>query len=83
MLKIVYPIGYGMDVHKSFEVISITVSNDHGVTTYKSKQFSIFIRDLCRCVTGFAESNCKEVVPNKLKSSVPSVPIRTILNFVN
>ena len=33
MLKIVYPICCGMDVHKSF-VVCIASTNDHGVTTY-------------------------------------------------
>ena len=42
MLKIVYPICCGMDVHKSFVVACIATTNDHGVTTYKSKRFSTF-----------------------------------------
>ena len=40
MLKIVYPICCGMDVHKSFVVACIASTNGHGVTTYKSKRFS-------------------------------------------
>ena len=49
MLKIVYPICCGMDVHKSFIVACIATTNDHGVTTYKSKRFSAFAGDLRRC----------------------------------
>ena len=40
MLKIVYPICCGMDVHKSFLVACIATTNEQGVTTYTSKRFS-------------------------------------------
>ena len=39
MLKIVYPICCGMDVHKSFLVACIASINEQGVTTYKGKRF--------------------------------------------
>ena len=58
MLKIVYPICCGMDVHKSFVVACIATTNDHGVTNYKSKRFSTFTGDLRRCAD---ENNCKDV----------------------
>ena len=61
MLKIVYPICCGMDVHKSFVVACIASTNDHGVTTYKSKRFSTFTRDLRRCAAWLAENDCKDV----------------------
>ena len=61
MLKIVYPICCGMDVHKSFVVVCIASTNDHGVTTYKSKRFSTFTGDLRRCAAWLAENNCKDV----------------------
>ena len=61
MLKIVYPICCGMDVHKSFVVVCIASTNDHGVTTYKSKHFSTFTGDLRRCAAWLAENNCKDV----------------------
>ena len=61
MLKIVYPICCGMDVHKSFVVACIASTNDHGVTTYKSKRFSTFTGDLRRCAAWLAENNCKDV----------------------
>ena len=61
MLKIVYPICCGMDVHKSFVVVCIASTNDHGVTTYKSKRFSTFTEDLRRCTAWLAENNCKDV----------------------
>lgn len=61
MLKIVYPVCCGMDVHKSFLVACIASTNDHGVTTYKSKRFSTFTGDLRRCAAWLSENNCKDV----------------------
>lgn len=61
MLKIVYPICCGMDVHKSFIVACIASTNDKGVTTYKSKRFSTFTNELRRCATWLAENDCKDV----------------------
>ena len=50
-----------MDVHKSFVVACIAATNDHGVTTYKSKRFSTFATDLRRCASWLAENHCKDV----------------------
>lgn len=61
MLKIVYPICCGMDVHKSFLVACIAFTNDKGVTTYKRKRFSTFSNDLRRCAKWLADNNCKDV----------------------
>lgn len=61
MLKIVYPVCCGMDVHKSFVVACIASTNGHGVTTYKSKRFSTFTGDLRRCAVLLTENNCKDV----------------------
>lgn len=61
MLKIVYPICCGMDVHKSFLVACIASTNQQGVTSYKSKRFSTFTGDLRRCAAWLAENNCKDV----------------------
>ena len=61
MLKIVYPICCGMDVHKSFLVACIASTNRQGVTTYKSKRFSTFTGDLRYCAKWLAEHNCKDV----------------------
>lgn len=61
MLKIVYSICCGMDVHKSFVVACIATTNDHGVTNYKSKRFSTFTGDLRRCADWLSENNCKDV----------------------
>lgn len=61
MLKIVYPICCGMDVHKSFVVACIATTNGQGVTSYKSKRFSTFTGDLRRCAVWLAENNCRDV----------------------
>ena len=61
MLKIVYRICCGMDIHKSFVVACIASTNEKGVTTYKSKRFSTFTGDLRRCAAWLAENNCKDV----------------------
>ena len=61
MLRIVYPICCGMDVHKSFLVACIASTNDQGVTTYVSKRFSTFTGDLRKCSAWLASHNCKDV----------------------
>ena len=61
MLKIVYPICCGMDVHKSFIYVCIASTNEQGVTTYKSKRFSTFTNELRMCAIWLAENNCKDV----------------------
>ena len=61
MLKIVYRVCCGMDVHKSFIVACIASTNEQGVTTYKSKRFSTFTGDLRRCADWLSENNCKDV----------------------
>ena len=61
MLKIVYPICCGMDVHKDFLVACIASTNQQGVTTYKSRRFSTFTGDLRLCAQWLAENDCKDV----------------------
>ena len=61
MLKIVYRVCCGMDVHKSFVVACIASTNEQGVTSYKTKRFSYFTGDLHRCATWLAENGCKDV----------------------
>jgi transposase len=61
MLKIVYPICCGMDIHKSFLVACIAATNEHGVTSYKAKRFSTFTGDLRRLAAWLSENNCKNV----------------------
>lgn len=61
MLKIVYPICCGMDIHKSFLVACIASTNGNGVTSYKSKRFSTFTGDLRRLAVWLSEHDCKDV----------------------
>lgn len=61
MLKIVYPVCCGMDVHKSFIVACIASTNERGVTSYKIKRFSTFTGNLRRCAAWLSENNCKDV----------------------
>lgn len=61
MLKIIYPICCGIDVHKTFIYCCIASTNDKGVTTYKSKRFSTFTNELKHCALWLADNNCKDV----------------------
>lgn len=61
MLKVVHPICYGMDIHKSFIVACIAATNSVVVIVYKSKRFSTFTGDLRRCADWLAVNNCKDV----------------------
>ena len=61
MLKIVYPICCGMDVHKDFLVACIASTNQKGVTSYKSRRFSTFTGDLRLCAQWLAANDCKDV----------------------
>lgn len=45
MLRIVYPICCGLDVHKDF-VYACIATTENGVTTYKSHRFSTFTKGL-------------------------------------
>ena len=61
MLKIVYPICCGMDVHKNFLVACIATTNGCGITTYKSRRFSTYTNDLRLCKEWLRQNNCKDV----------------------
>jgi len=61
MLKIVYPICCGIDVHKSFVVATIAATNRQNITEYKTKRFSTFTRDLKALAQWLADHQCKDV----------------------
>ena len=61
MLRIVYPICCGIDVHKKFIVATIGTTNDKNVTEYTVKQFTTFNYDLVNCRDWLRQNNCKEV----------------------
>ena len=61
MLKIVYPICCGIDVHKTFVVACIASTNTKGVTTYQSKRFSTYTKNLRALSAWLSTNNCKDV----------------------
>ena len=62
MPKIVYPICCGIDVHKSFVVACIAMTNENLVTTYSNpKRFSTFTGDLRRLAEWLSQNNCRDV----------------------
>ena len=61
MLKIVYPICCGMDVHKSFVVACIASTNNQGVTAYKSHRFSTFTKGLRELSQWLLQNDCRDV----------------------
>lgn len=61
MLKIVYPICCGIDVHKKFVVATVGTTNKSGVTEYQTKQFSTFTEDLHRLLDWLKSQSCKHV----------------------
>jgi len=46
VLSIVYPNCCGIDVHKTFVVATIAITDDHGITHYYQKRFSTFTKGL-------------------------------------
>ena len=46
MLKIVYPNCCGIDVHKTFVVAVVAITDDHNVTQYHRRRFSTFTKGL-------------------------------------
>jgi transposase len=61
MLKIVYPICCGIDVHKKFVVATVGTTNKSGVTEYQTKQFSTFTEDLHHLLDWLKSQSCVHV----------------------
>lgn len=61
MLKIVYPICCGIDVHKSFVVACIASTDDKGITSYKSSRFSTFTNGLRSLAYWLSANSCSDV----------------------
>ncbi len=81
MLKIVYPICCGLDVHKSFIFACIASTDEKGITTYKSKRFSTFTSNLRQCARWLAENHCKDVCMES--TGKYWVPVYNILELSN
>jgi len=60
-VKIVYPVCCGMDVHKSFIVACIAVTDEHSHTEHHIKRFSTFTGDLRRLADWLACYNCRDI----------------------
>jgi transposase len=61
MLKIVYPICCGIDVHKTFVVATIATTDRENITTYQTKRFSTFTRDLRALALWLTDHQCGHV----------------------
>lgn len=61
MLKIVYPICCGVDVHKRFIIATIANTNDENITSYMTKRFDTYTEDLVEFKDWLLEHNCKDV----------------------
>jgi transposase len=61
MLKIVYPICCGIDVHKNFVVATIAATNRENITDYKTKRFSTFTKGLNELKSWLEYYACNEV----------------------
>lgn len=60
-VEIIYPVCCGMDVHKSFLVACIAVTDEHSHTEHHIRRFSTFTGDLRRLVDWLASYNCQDV----------------------
>jgi len=61
LLKIIYPICCGIDVHKTFIIACIASTNDKGITSYKSKRFSTFTKGLRELSDWLYSHSCTEI----------------------
>lgn len=61
MLKIVFKICCGIDVHKDFVVACIAKTDDKNITTYQTKRFSTFTNGLRELSEWLCSNSCKDV----------------------
>lgn len=61
MLKIVRPICCGVDVHKRFIVATVGITDEHGVTTYKTKNFYTHNKDINSFKDWLISNDCHDV----------------------
>lgn len=61
MLKIIYPNCCGIDVHKTFVVAVIAVTNNQGITEYHRKRFSTFTNGLIQLCDWLEYYSCFDV----------------------
>ena len=61
MLKIIYPNCCGIDVHKTFVVAVIALTDKQGLTTYHRKRFSTFTNELVQLRDWLEYYSCFDV----------------------
>lgn len=61
MLKIVFPICCGIDVHKTFLVATVATTNEKNITSYLTARFSTFTNDLQKLVQWLQSNHCSDV----------------------
>lgn len=61
MLRIVYPICCGLDVHKSFIFACIASTEEKGITSYKSHRFNTFTKGLRELADWLKANSCSDV----------------------
>ena len=61
MLKIVYKICCGIDVHKDFVIACIAKTNSQNLTTYEHKRFSTFTKGLRELSEWLSSNSCTNV----------------------
>ena len=61
ILKIVYPICCGLDVHKSFIFACVSSTDDNGITSYRQHRFSSFTKGLRELSEWLKSHSCSDV----------------------
>lgn len=61
MMRIIYPICCGLDVHKNVIVATIVTTTPNGISEYNQKSFSTLNSDIQKFHDWLIENNCKHV----------------------
>jgi len=61
MLKIVYPICCGLDVHKNFIFACVASTDEKGITSYKNHRFYTFTKGLQELADWLKANSCSDV----------------------
>ena len=61
LLKIVYPICCGLDVHKNFIFVCVASTNEKGITSYKDHRFNTFTKGLRELADWLKANSCSDV----------------------
>ena len=61
MLKIVYPICCGLDVHKTILMATIAKTDDKNITTYETREFTSINSSILSLKQWLLDNNCKDL----------------------